>query len=202
MEQTTTAPTPAPGGSHYRRHFRNYLLDARMQLRYASYLVAIALALSGFLGWRLWKAFREASRLVALGDPVADEAIGRMMAREDLVRMGWLAAGLAAVLLTLLAFALVTTHKVAGPALVLGRTCRKVGEGKLIHPRPLRHGDMLTRLAAEVAGMIDALRAREERERSTILEASAALGGGAEAEERARQALARLAAEKAERLAP
>ncbi|HEY7724376.1 MAG TPA: hypothetical protein VH880_03525 [Anaeromyxobacteraceae bacterium] len=200
MNETTAAPGPVTGSSHYRRHVRNYLLDARMQLRYASYLVAIAMALSGFLGWRLWKAFREASRLVALGDPVADEAIGKMMAREDLVRMGWLAAGLAAVLLTLLAFALVTTHKVAGPALVLGRTCREVGEGKLRRPRPLRHGDLLTRLAREVAAMVDALRAREERERAAILEASAALGGGAEAEERARQALGKLAAEKAERL--
>jgi hypothetical protein len=160
------------------------------------------MALSGFLGWRLWNAYREASRLVALGDPASDEAIGQIMAREDLVRMAWLAAGLAAVVISLLGFALVTTHKVAGPALVLGRTCRLVAEGKLRRPRPLRHGDMLTRLADEVGGMVDRLRDREEKERAVLLEAAAALGGAGEAQARAREALGRLAAEKAERLAP
>ena len=43
---------------------RNYLIDASIQLRFASYLVAVACAISLGLGWRLWIAYSEASRLV------------------------------------------------------------------------------------------------------------------------------------------
>lgn len=202
-EETTAAggtPERAPHQAPYHRRLRNYLIDAGLQLRFASYLVGLAALLSAFLGWRLWLSYREASRLVALGDPVADDAIARLMAREDRVRMVWLAAGLVAVVLCLLVFALVATHRVAGPALVIGRTCRQVGEGSLRRPRALRHGDLLTGLAADVAGMVDRLRAREEAEREQLLEAARQLGQGPEGAARAREIAERLAAEKAARL--
>jgi hypothetical protein len=202
MERATAAgqAAQAGGGARYRRKLRNYLLDAGLQLRFASYLVAIAAVVSAFLGWRLWVSYREASRLVALADPAAEEAIVQLLAREDRLRMSWLAGGLAFVVLALLVFAVVVTHKVAGPALVMGRTCREVGEGKLQRPRPLRRGDLLVNLADEVAGMVDALRVRELAEREALREAMAALGEGPEGEARAREVLGRLDAEKAARL--
>src|SRR6266545_1389994 len=132
MSDHTTAGEPLAVQAEHpsnNRKLRNYLLDARMQLRFASYLGIIAAALSAFLGWRLWASYREASRLVALGDPLADQTIAQMLASEDRVRMIWLGAGLAGLLLCLLAFTLVVTHKVAGPALVMARTCRQVAEG-------------------------------------------------------------------------
>lgn len=188
------------GGKPYHRMLRNYLIDASLQLRFASYLVAIAALLSAYLGWRLWNSYREASRLVALGDPVADEAIGQLLANEDRVRMIWLAAGLAGVVICLLGFAVVTTHKVAGPALVLGRTCRQVGEGMLRPPRQLRRGDLLIGLADDVAKMVDRLRAREERERALLHEAVMALSEGADGVKRAQILVEQLATEKAGRL--
>ncbi len=202
-EETTAAsgtPERAPHQAPYHRRLRNYLIDAGLQLRFASYLVGLATLLSAFLGWRLWLSYREASRLVALGDPVADDAIARLLAREDRVRMIWLAAGLVAVVLCLLVFALVVTHRVAGPALVLGRTCRQVGEGSLRRPRALRHGDLLTGLAADVAGMVDRLREREEAERVQLLEAARWAAQGADGAARVREIAERLAAEKAARL--
>jgi hypothetical protein len=195
----------APGGrtggdAPYHRKLRNYLIDASLQLRFASYLVGLAALLSAFLGWRLWLSYREASRLVALGDPVADDAIAQLMAREDRVRMVWLAAGLVGVVLCLLLFALVVTHRVAGPALVIGRTCRQVGEGRLLRPRPLRHGDLLVELAGDVATMVDRLRTQEETERQLLAEASARIAEGAEGGVKAREILERLAAAKQARL--
>jgi hypothetical protein len=197
---TATAGPAAPTGARYHRRIRNYLLDAGLQLRFASYLVAIATVLSGFLGWRLWLSYREASRLIALGDPAADEALGSLLAREDRVRMIWLAVGLACVVLCLLGFALVVTHKVAGPALVLARTCRRVGEGRLTRPRPLRRGDLLVNLADDVAAMVDALRVREQAEREALEEAGRLLESGGEDRARAREILDKVTAEKAERL--
>lgn len=199
-DRTTAAEAPPPATPRYRRSARNYLLDAGLQLRFASYLMAIAGAISAFLGWRLWVSYGEANRLVALGDPVADEAISHLLAREDRVRMIWLAVGLAAVVLCLLVFAVVVTHKVAGPALAIGRTCRMAGEGELRRPRPLRRGDLLTNLADEVATMVDALRVREQREREALREAAAALAEGGEGAARARAVLEKLDAEKAARL--
>jgi hypothetical protein len=195
---TTAAAQPTPERVRHRRKVRNYLLDVGLQLRFASYLVMIAGVISAFLGWRLWLSYREASRLVALGDPLADEAIAQLLAREDRVRMVWLAAGLTLVVLCLSAFALVVTHKVAGPALVLARTCRQVGEGNLHRPRPLRRGDLLVSLADDVGAMVDALRVREGREREALSEAAEALR--ANGAERAREIVKRLCAEKAARL--
>jgi hypothetical protein len=203
MEEHMTAEHPIPEGTPapYKRSLRNYLLDVRLQLRFASYLGVIAAVLSAFFGWRLWLSFREASRLVALGDPLADESISQLLASEDRVRMIWLAAGLAATLICLLGFALVVTHKVAGPALVVARTCRQVGEGVLRRPRKLRNGDMLTGLATDVQLMVDRLREREEAERAALLDAAAQMAYGPEGAERAREIVTRIAAEKAARLA-
>ncbi|HSB19688.1 MAG TPA: hypothetical protein VLD85_06775 [Anaeromyxobacteraceae bacterium] len=199
-----TAEHPLPPGEEpaaYHRSMRNYLLDARMQLRFATYLGVVAAALSAFFGWRLWLSYREASRLVALGDPLADQSIAQMLASEDRVRMIWLGAGLAALLICLLVFTVVVTHKVAGPALVVGRTCRQVGEGTLRRPRKLRQGDLLTGLAEDAGNMVDRLREREEGERAALLDAAAQMAYGPEGVERAREIVERIAAEKAARLA-
>ncbi len=43
----------------YQRKFRNYLLDSHFQLKYTSYLLATAIALSGALGSLLWSSSRK-----------------------------------------------------------------------------------------------------------------------------------------------
>jgi methyl-accepting chemotaxis protein len=184
---------------------RNYLLDTSLQLRLASYLVAAATILSIGLGWLLWSAYRETSRVVALGDPDAAEPLAQALAAEDQLRIVAVAVALAAILVCLLAAAVVVTHRIAGPAYVLGRTCRDVAEGRLTPPRPLRARDLLVDLASDVAAMVEALRGREADERGAVVRAAATLRNpGASTAERASaaEALERLAAEKEARLAP
>jgi methyl-accepting chemotaxis protein len=183
------APAPSP-----RRRWRNYVLDARLQLRFAGYLAAVATGISAALGVQLWRAYREASRLVALGDPRADEVIAAALQAEDRRRMVALGIVLAAVVVVLVVLAIVVTHRVAGPAHALARACRAVGTGSLGPARPLRRGDLLGGLGAEHAAMVEALRAREEAERAALEEAAGA------APERAREIVLRLAADKARRL--
>ncbi len=156
-----------------KRSVRNYLLDTSLQLRLASYLVAVATALSMALGWLLWRAYRETSRVIALGDPEVGDSIAQALASEDRWRIVAVAVGLAGVLLCLLLAAVVITHRIAGPAFVIGRTCRKVAEGDLTPPRKLRSNDLLVDLAEDVAGMIDSLRERETRERDLALRVAA-----------------------------
>jgi len=187
------------------RKLRNYLLDSPLQLQLASYLLAVATALSLGLGWLLWSAYRETSRVVALGDPEAAELIAAALAVEDRARIVIVAAALAGVLLCLLGAAVVVTHRIAGPAFAIRRTCRRVGEGDLAPPRPLRSRDLLVDLGGEVARMVEALRAREALEREALARAAAALAElGGDPRQRARLVaeLEALAAEKGARLGP
>lgn len=56
----TSGPTaPVPGsprgsGANAKRHLRNYLLDARFQLKFTAYIVMIALCVATILGGFLW----------------------------------------------------------------------------------------------------------------------------------------------------
>lgn len=205
MDPSANIPAAAPAqeGIHKRR-VRNYLINTRLQLRFASWLLAVATAISVVLGYVLWRSYAETSRVVALADPDVAEALAAAFASEDRARMVWLAVALAVVLLCLLGFAVVMTHRIAGPAFVIGRTCRQVAEGNLERPRPLRERDMLVELGDEVAHMVDAVRSREQDERDRILAALVRLSDpAASAEDRrgAISALERLAVEKAKRLA-
>jgi methyl-accepting chemotaxis protein len=203
-------PPPGPaaagasaGGKPPTRKLRNYLLDTSLQLKLASHLVAVATALSLGLGWLLWNAYRETSRVVALGDPDAAETLAAALAAEDRARMLIVAVALVGVLVCLLGAAVVVTHRIAGPAFVLGRTCQRIAEGDLTPPRPLRARDLLVDLAADVARMVEGLRAREALEREVIARVLAALReGGADPQRRALAVaeLEALAAEKGTRL--
>jgi hypothetical protein len=200
-----TSETATAQGVPVKRRVRNYLLDARLQLRFASYLVAVATIIAVGMGVMLWRAYREATLVMGL-NPDSDAAIIAALAREDQSRMVWLSMALVAVVACLLLFAIVVTHKVAGPALVLARTCKQVGEGNLTQPRPLRDGDLLVELADEVTTMVDALRAREESERAALAVAVGTLrqitgpSGGSGEMRGTIDALERLATEKGRRL--
>jgi hypothetical protein len=195
------APSAADGRSH--RRVRNYLVDTGLQLRLASYLLGVAVVLCAGLGWLLYQAYQETSRVIALGDPDAGEGLARALASEDRGRIVLVAAALGGVLLCLLGAAVVITHRIAGPAFAIGRTCREVGEGLLRRPRPLRTRDLLVELGQDVAAMVEALRAREAAELELARRAAGALrdpGASAAARDAAAEALERLAAEKQARL--
>src|SRR5512138_1158368 len=163
-----TAPSPAVV---HKRRVKNYLINTKLQLQFASWLLAVAAMISIVLGWVLWRSYAETSRVVALMDPDVADSLAAAFASEDRERMVWLAAALAVVLICLLGFAVVMTHRIAGPAFVIARTCRQVAEGNFERPRPLRERDMLVELGDDVAHMVDAVREREEGERDRILAA-------------------------------
>ena len=203
---TTPVPTPpvpsTTGTGEFRkpkRHLRNYLLDTGMQLKLASYLLAFAVALSLGLGWHLWTAYRETSEVVSLAAPEVASAL----ASEDRWRIVQVSIILALVLLCLLGASVVITHRIAGPAFVIRRTCSNVAEGNLSRPRPLRTRDLLVDLGDAVATMVDALRDRESVDRDAMLRAAAILrdpGATPDACAAAAAELERLAAEKEARL--
>jgi nitrogen fixation/metabolism regulation signal transduction histidine kinase len=82
MAEAATAPLA--GGRHQRR-MRNYLLDAHFQLKYASYLVLIAVVISACLGVFLWRTSQavlaQSQKTVEQGDQVV--ARGREVVAES-----------------------------------------------------------------------------------------------------------------------
>jgi HAMP domain-containing protein len=201
----SSVPPAQPAEHRYaKRKVRNYLLDTGLQMKLASYLIATATALSVGLGWLLWSAYRETSRVIALGDPEVGDSIAAALAAEDRWRIVLVATALTLVLMCLLAAAVVITHRVAGPAFAIRRTCRQVAEGNLARPRPLRDHDLLVELADTVTGMVDAIRDREASDREAMVRAAATLrdpGATPEACASAAAELERIAAEKEARLA-
>jgi hypothetical protein len=202
----TPAPIPSPADGpvdprKFKRHVRNYLLDTGLQLKLASYLLAVAVALALGLGWHLWTAYRETSAVVSLGAP----EVAGALATEDRWRMVQVAIILALVLFCLLGASVVITHRIAGPAFVIRRTCLQVSEGNLARPRPLRNHDLLVDLADAVATMVDAIRDREATDRDAMARAAAVLRDPRATPgdvERAAAELERLASEKEARLRP
>lgn len=196
---------PAPSGDTSaehrkpKRYIRNYLLDTGLQLKLASYLLAFAVALSLGLGWHLWTAYRETSEVVALAAPEVASAL----ASEDKWRIVQVSMILVLVLACLLGASVVITHRIAGPAFVIRRTCTNVAEGNLSRPRPLRNHDLLVELADAAAVMVDALRDREAQDREALLRGAAALrdpDASPDARAAAAAELERLASEKETRL--
>jgi nitrogen fixation/metabolism regulation signal transduction histidine kinase len=74
---TTAAISAEQTGAH-KRSFRNYLLDSRFQLKYTSYLVLVALAISGVMGSVLYTTTRamveESEKVVEQSQKVSEES--------------------------------------------------------------------------------------------------------------------------------
>src|SRR2546423_14115832 len=70
MTMSTLAQSPAPAAPvvSTKRKVRNFLLDARFQLKFAGYVVALTLVIAGLLGAFLWQTtsvlFAETQRSV------------------------------------------------------------------------------------------------------------------------------------------
>jgi methyl-accepting chemotaxis protein len=195
------ATAEAPADPRSQRRVRNFLLDPRLQLRLASYLIAVASVLSAGLGWLLWNAYRETSQVLELSEP----EVGAALAHEDRLRIFVVALALGVILLCLLGAAVMVTHRIAGPAYAIRMACRRVADGDLAEPRPLRQRDHLVELGDEVAAMVRALRGREARDRDALASAAALLRDPAATIDRrleAAQALLALAEEKERRLLP
>lgn len=83
---TNSAP-PAQGARQYKRSFRNYLLDARFQLKWTGFIIIVALGVSGLMGYFLAQTSavvtRESQEVIGHGQ----ELIKESQKNSDLVKM-------------------------------------------------------------------------------------------------------------------
>jgi hypothetical protein len=146
------------------RKLRNYLLDVELQLRYTGFIIAVAVLLTGILGYKVYHATQESSRIVLMtvqADPPTGAVLRSQFEPNDrVVLYGMLGFGVILVL-SIAAAGIWITHKVAGPLYNMASTCASIRDDHLPPVlRQLRRGDQLQSFHAQFADMYAALRTR------------------------------------------
>lgn len=176
---TEAQSMPTPGKAPKRR-LRNFLLDARFQLKYTGAVVAVTVIVTGIVGYVLGSAAYDYSRestqvLTAQAAGVSPELFeylqqeSRAKDAEVLRSIVMGVSGLVLVLAIALGFTgIVVTHRVVGPAYKLKLLLGDVAAGSLNTRGGLRKGDELQDVGDAFKAMVVALRERREDELSQL----------------------------------
>lgn len=155
----------------HRRRIRNYLLDSKLQLRYAFAMVLLSSLLTAGLGYIWYRQMRETSMTVevkALASMDVDtseiQQLRSEMKSQDNLRLLALVGFGVLFALVLLGYGIVLTHKIAGPLFKIGRYMQDVKEGRLGPVYDLRKGDQLQEFFEVYKVMHNALRDRQRQE--------------------------------------
>ena len=173
-------PQAAPPRPRYKRRLSNYLLDAKLQLRYVLMVTILSGLIAGSLGYLIYQQRHTASQsieadLMALDDKFQDtqtedlkQNIPAQMAaedRNDALTMVGVGIGL---VIILSGYLLIMTHKVAGPLYKVSMYFDRMANGQLGKVTPLRSGDMLQDFYVSFCESHDAIRARAIEDNATL----------------------------------
>ena len=163
----------------YKRKMRNYLLDVGLQLRYTAPIVLVALFLTAGLGFKMYQATREISRIIlftGLADPATANELQAQFANSDRVVL-WGIIGFGVVLfLSLSAVGILITHKVVGPLYKISSLFARVRDNRMTKaPMGLRKGDELQDFYTSFREMHEAVRERVVEDVKVVGSAVAAL---------------------------
>jgi len=157
---------------------RNYLLYS-FQTKYALALVFLSVFVTVTIGVVMYRLFNGSTPATGLEDV---SAVDR--------NLYWLVGGLSVLIVSAFGcfFVLVvlTSHRVAGPLVVMSQYMSQLANGRYPAMRPLRESDELKEFFAEFKGAVDQLRERDARESKTIekaLETFSPMVSGSKAQE-------------------
>jgi len=188
----------------YRRKMRNYLLDVGLQVRYTMTIVIVAVFLTAGLGYKMYQATRDISKVIELSgmaDPtVANELRGQFAASDRWVLWGIVGFGVVLVI-SITAVGILITHKVAGPLFKIAAFFGRVKENRLgAIPQSLRKGDELQEFYGSFRDMHQALREKIDDDVRILGEAVSALESGGPGAQKAVEDLRQLRRRKEESL--
>jgi nitrogen fixation/metabolism regulation signal transduction histidine kinase len=178
---TTEAAAARPA---YKRKVRNYLLDVGLQLRYTATIVVVAIFLTAGLGFKMYQATREVSRIIlftGLADPATAQELQAQFANSDRVVL-WGIIGFGLVLiLSITAVGILITHKVVGPLYKISSYFGRVRDNRMgPAPSGLRKGDELQEFYSSFREMHEAVRERVLQDVRVLGEAVAAIESSAD----------------------
>ena len=163
----------------YKRKVRNYLLDVGLQLRYTATIVVVAIFLTAGLGYKMYQATRDISKVIlwtGLVDPTSAQELQSQFSNSDKVVL-WGIIGFGIVLvLSISAVGILITHKVAGPLYKITSLFGRVRDNRLgPAPAGLRKGDELQDFYTGFREMHQAIRGRVEDDVRVLGDAVSAL---------------------------
>jgi hypothetical protein len=178
MNTSETAAARPP----YKRKVRNYLLDVGLQLRYTATIVVVAVFLTGVLGYKMYQATRDVSKVIlwtGLVDPTTANDLQSQFSNSDKWVL-WGIVGFGVVLvLSISAVGILITHKVAGPLYKISSLFGRVRDNRLgPAPAGLRKGDELQEFYTGFREMHQAVRGRVEDDVRILGNAVSALETG------------------------
>jgi hypothetical protein len=157
----TAMPRPV-----YKRKVKNYLLDVGLQLRYTATIVIVAVVLTIILGFRIYQATQDTSKVIlwtGLVDPATAQELQTQFAQSDrTVVWGIIGFGIILVL-SIGGVGILLTHKVAGPLYKISSFFGRIRDNRLgPAPAKLRKGDELQNFYLSFRDMHQAIRGRVE----------------------------------------
>jgi hypothetical protein len=176
MNSTEAGPSArAP----YKRKVRNYLLDVGLQLRYTATIVIVAVFLTAGLGFKMYQATRDVSKVIlwtSLVDPASAEELQAQFSNSDRVVL-WGIVGFGVVLVfSIGTVGILITHKVAGPLHKIASLFGRVRDNRMgPAPASLRKGDELQEFYLAYRDMHQALRGRVEEDVRVLTDAVSVL---------------------------
>jgi len=176
MNNNDNGPSGRPP---YKRKVRNYLLDVGLQLRYTATIVIVAVFLTAGLGFKMYQATRDVSKVIlwtSLVDPSSAEELQAQFSNSDRVVL-WGIVGFGVVLVfSIVTVGILITHKVAGPLHKIASLFARVRENRMgPAPSSLRKGDELQEFYSAYRDMHQALRARVEEDLRVLTNAVSVL---------------------------
>lgn len=183
----TTSAAPAAPAPPYKRSVKNYLIDRRFQLKYTSYILVVAVVISGILGAFLVytsnavvaesRKVSDVVRMQIKDDPIygsnpellkaytsqADEGDAKVAGQQRMM-LGGIVGGLGLMCVFLGLTGIVVTHKMVGPLYKMKMLLRQVGDGKLNYQGKVRKGDEFQDFFEVFADMVVKLKERQRNE--------------------------------------
>jgi hypothetical protein len=176
MATETAASETGSGPPRYRRRLRNYLLDVGLQIRYTAFIIMVAVLLTAVLGYKIYDATQDTSKIIwmtGLVDPAsAGELQAQFRANDRVVLFSIAGFGLL-LLVSIAGVGIWITHKVAGPLYSIAGICARVRDNKLSPAmrQHLRKGDELQEFYSTFRDMYEALRTRAGQDVQVLGEA-------------------------------
>ena len=150
-----------------KRRLRNYLLDARFQLKYTGMVVAVTMVVATILGKVAYDQSHAQTEMMTINLAMAGETADfiEQTAREaDQQLLLMIIGGIAILVISLGITGIMVTHRVVGPAFKMKSLFRHVADGHLKLYGRLREGDELQDVFLEFERMIEKLRTNQRDE--------------------------------------
>ncbi|MCS6797629.1 MAG: hypothetical protein NZ898_03705 [Myxococcota bacterium] len=150
-----------------KRRLRNFLLDARFQLKYTGMVVLVTAITGGVLGYFAYDFSVGQTEMMTIGwamDGRAEQEIVEMARAHDRKVLLSIVAGIGILVVALGLTGIVVTHRVVGPAYKMKKLLQEVQQGHLRVSGRLRKGDELQDLFEAFSTMLASLRERQQAE--------------------------------------